>query len=67
MLHCTEVKGKQRTRISRVVLLGTRVRPETKEAFRLLAAKEDRSASAELRRLIEQRVSEFEAELARAA
>lgn len=55
------------TSIQRVELIGTRVHPEVKERFQILSAAEERTASAELRRMIERRVKEFEAELARAA
>ena len=67
MLHCIAVKGKSRTQAASFELIATRVKPETKAGFELVAQAENRSVSAELRRMIEQRVKEFEAELAEAA
>lgn len=67
MLHFTEVKGKRDIAGEPVELIATRVHPEVKRSFELVAQAQDRSVSAELRRMIERRVKEFEAEVARAA
>lgn len=68
MLQCTEVKGKQNTTAIRPVhLVGTRLTPEIKSAFELVAAAQNRSVSGELRHMIERRVEDFsEAEKASA-
>lgn len=58
MLHCRAVKGKQNTTKPELVLVGTRVTPEQREAFQELAKREHRSAAAELLRMIEQRLEE---------
>jgi predicted DNA-binding protein len=67
MLHFTAVKGKRDITERPAELVATRVFPEIKQGFELVAQSQDRSVSAELRRMIEKRVEEFEAEIAAAA
>lgn len=60
MLHYTEVKGKSDIikPEADLVLVGTRVTKEQREKFAELADKQHRSAAAELRRMIEQRLEQ---------
>jgi len=72
MLHFIAVTRKQNSprrteKVEPLELLGAWVKPETKQAFELVAQAEDRSVSYVLRQMAERRVEEFEAELAEAA
>lgn len=67
MLHFTAVNGKRNIRARDDELIGTRVSPEVKASFQLVAESQNRSVAGELRHMIEARVRQFEAESEKAA